>query len=113
MRSPALRPAFSAAEPALDAGVVNYGSPPPAGTVAAIRAPLLLNYAGQDERINAMVPAFEEALRAGNKSFTKHVYEGAQHAFNNDTSQARYNAEAAGLAWERTVAFFKESLAAG
>lgn len=105
--------AVAAAEPALDAGTVYYGSPPPAESVAAIRAPLLLHYAGTDERINAMVPAFEEALRAGGKTYTKHVYEGAQHAFNNDTSQARYNADAAGLAWERTVAFFKETLAAG
>lgn len=99
------------AEPTLDAGVVFYGSQPPAEQVASIEAPLLLNYAGQDERINAGIPAFEEALKAAGVSYTMHIYEGAQHAFNNDTSEARYNAEAAQLAWERTLAFFSEHLA--
>jgi carboxymethylenebutenolidase len=99
------------AEPTLDAGVVFYGSQPPTEQVANIKAPLLLNYAGQDERINAGIPVFEEALKAAGVTYTLHMYEGAQHAFNNDTSEARYNAEAAQLAWERTLAFFNEHLA--
>jgi carboxymethylenebutenolidase len=99
------------AEPTLDAGVVFYGSQPPAEEVAKIRAPLLLNYAGQDERINAGIPVFEEALKAAGVSYTLHMYEGAQHAFNTDTSEARYDAEAAQLAWERTLAFFNDHLA--
>lgn len=100
----------AAAAPELDAGVVYYGSPPPTETVADIQAPLLLHYAGEDQRINAQVPAFEEALRAAGKTYTKYVYEGAQHAFNNDTSQARYNPDAANLAWERTLAFLRQEL---
>jgi carboxymethylenebutenolidase len=99
------------ADPDLDAGVVFYGRTPPLDGVAAIQAPLLLHYAGLDERINADVPAFETALREAGKTFTKHVYEGAQHAFHNDTSQARYDEAAAQLAWDRTVAFFREELA--
>jgi carboxymethylenebutenolidase len=103
----------AAADPGLDAGVVYYGSPPPAEAVADIQAPLLLHYAGEDQRINAQVPAFETALQEAGKTYTKHVYEGAQHAFNNDTSQARYNPDAAKLAWERTLAFFRQELAEG
>lgn len=98
------------AQPDLDAGVVFYGVQPPAEQVAAIQAPLLLHYAGQDERINAGIPAFEEALKRAGKSYTLHIYEGTQHAFNNDTSEARYDADAAALAWERTMAFFAEQL---
>lgn len=103
----------AAADPELDAGVVYYGSPPPAEAVADIQAPLLLHYAGEDQRINAQVPAFETALQEAGQTYTKHVYEGAQHAFNNDTSQARYNPDAAKLAWERTLAFFRQELAEG
>ena len=101
----------AAAVPNLDAGVVFYGQAPATETVANIQAPLLLNYAGQDERINAGVPAFEEALKAGGKTYTLYLYEGVQHAFHNDTSAARYNEAAAKLAWERTVDFFKAELA--
>lgn len=103
----------AAADSGLDAGVVYYGSPPPAEAVVGIQAPLLLHYAGEDQRINAQVPAFETALQEAGKTYTKHVYEGAQHAFNNDTSQARYNPDAAKLAWERTLAFFRQELAEG
>lgn len=103
----------AAADSGLDAGVVYYGSPPPAEDVAGIQAPLLLHYAGEDQRINAQVPAFETALQEAGKTYTKHVYEGAQHAFNNDTSQARYNPDAAKLAWERTLTFFRQELAEG
>lgn len=99
------------AAPELDAGVVFYGPAPPSEEVASIEAPLLLHYAGLDERINAGVPAFEEALEAAGKDYTLHMYEGVNHAFHNDTSEARYDEEAATLAWERTIAFFEETLA--
>ena len=102
---------LAVASPALDAGVAYYGRQAPAADVATIEAPLLLHYAGMDERINAGIEAYKAALQAAGKEFTIHIYEGAQHAFNNDTSAARYNKEAADLAWSRTVAFFKEKLA--
>jgi carboxymethylenebutenolidase len=98
--------------PALDAGVAYYGRQADPADAAKIEAPLLLHYAGQDERINAGIDAYRQALEAAGKEFTIHIYEGAQHAFNNDTSEARYNEEAADLAWSRTVTFFKEKLAA-
>jgi len=99
------------ASPELDAGVVYYGGQPPAEDVSRIEARLLLHYAGLDERINAGIPAFEEALKAAGVDYQMFVYEGANHAFNNDTSEARYHKEAADLAWSRTIAFLKESLA--
>jgi carboxymethylenebutenolidase len=95
----------------LNAGVVYYGPPPPLDDVPSIRAPLMLHYAGQDARINAMVPAFEAALKAAGVRFQLFMYEGAQHAFNNDTSTERYDRAAAELAWGRTVGFFNEELA--
>ncbi|HSF31854.1 MAG TPA: dienelactone hydrolase family protein [Candidatus Tectomicrobia bacterium] len=98
--------------PALDAGVVYYGRQPKAAEVEKIKAPLLLHYAGQDARINEGIPAFEEALKKNNKPYTLYIYEGAQHAFNNDTGEARYNKAAAEQAWSRTIAFFKEHLKA-
>ena len=94
----------------LDAAVAYYGPQPPADKVPAIKAPLLLHYAGNDENVNKGIEAYEAALKAGNKKHTKHMYEGAQHAFNNNTNAARYNKAAADLAWERTIAFFKENL---
>jgi carboxymethylenebutenolidase len=103
---------LAVAEPSLNAGVVYYGMQPPAADVAKIQAPLLLNYAGMDDRINAGIGAFEEALKANNKDYTLHMYEGAQHAFNNDTNEARYNKEASDLAWGRTIEFFRQHLAA-
>jgi carboxymethylenebutenolidase len=100
------------ASPDLVAGVAYYGAQPKdAAEIAKIKAALLLQYAGQDERINAGIDAYKAALTAAGKDFTVYVYDGAQHAFNNDTSEARYNKEAAELAWGRTVAFFKEKLA--
>jgi carboxymethylenebutenolidase len=96
--------------PDLDAGVVYYGRQPKATDVEKIKAPLLLHYAGQDARINEGIPAFEEALKKANKPYTIYIYEGAQHAFNNDTSEARYSKSAAEQAWARTIAFFKEHL---
>ena len=102
---------LAVAEPTLNAGVVYYGQQPPAADVAKIQAPLLLNYAGTDERINAGIPAFEEALKKDGKQYTLYMYEGAQHAFLNDTNEARYNKAAADLAWSRTLDFFKQHLA--
>ncbi len=101
---------LAVAEPGLDAGVVYYGMQPPAAGVAGIKAPLLLHYAGLDERINAGIPAFEAALKAADKAYTLHMYEGVNHAFNNDTNAARYDKAAADLAWSRTIAFFQQNL---
>ena len=102
---------LAAAEPNLDAGVAYYGRQPPADQVAQIKAPLLLHYAGLDERVNAGIPAFEVALKAAGKTYEIHMYEGANHAFNNESNAARYNKEAADLAWSRTIAFLKKHLA--
>ena len=76
-----------------------------------IKSPLLLHYGGLDERINAGIPEFETALKAAGTAYELHMYDGANHAFNNDTSEARYSKEAADLAWGRTVGFFKKNLA--
>ncbi|HEV8389581.1 MAG TPA: dienelactone hydrolase family protein [Dongiaceae bacterium] len=103
---------LAVAEPTLDAGVVFYGAQPPAEDVVKIKAPLLLNYAGLDERIDAGIPAFEDALKKSSKDYTLYIYEGANHAFTDDTQAARYNKAAADLAWERTLAFFQKHLAA-
>jgi carboxymethylenebutenolidase len=100
----------AAAGTGLAAGVPYYGSTLPAEDVPRVGCPLLLQYAGMDERINAGIPAFEAALKQHGKSYELHVYPGAQHAFNNDTNAARYNKEAAELAWGRTVAFLKKHL---
>ena len=96
--------------PTLKAGVAYYGQQVPADQVPAIQAALLLHYAGNDERIDAGIPAYEAALKANGKRYTIYMYEGAQHAFNNDTGAARYNKAAADLAWGRTIAFFKQEL---
>jgi carboxymethylenebutenolidase len=98
--------------PGLKAGVAYYGVQVSADQVPAIQAPLLLHYAGNDERVDAGIPAYEAALKANGKRYTIYVYEGAQHAFNNDTSAARYNKAAADLAWGRTLAFLKDNLGA-
>jgi carboxymethylenebutenolidase len=97
--------------PDLKAGVIYYGLPVPADQVTAIRAPLLLHYAGLDQRVNAGIAAYEAALKANNKRYTIYVYPDVNHAFNNDTSN-RYDKPAADLAWSRTIAFFKEQLGA-
>jgi carboxymethylenebutenolidase len=98
---------LAVADPALAAGVAYYGRQAPAADVAKITAPLMLHYASLDERINAGIAEYEAALKAAGKSYELHMYEGANHAFNNDTNEARYNKEAADLAWSRTVAFLK------
>jgi len=96
--------------PDLDAAVPYYGGQPKAEDVAKIKAPMLLNYAGNDERINKGIPDFEAALKKANVDYKLYIYDGAQHAFNNDSNPERYNKEAAELAWKRTVDFFKEKL---
>ena len=96
--------------PGLDAAVVYYGEQPRESDVEKIRAPLLLHYAGLDERINQGIPAYDDALKKANKKYALHIYEGANHAFNDDTREARYNKPAADQAWSRTIAFFKANL---
>jgi len=98
-------------EPGLTAGVAYYGGQPKPEDVPKIQAALMLHYAGLDERINAGIPAYEAALKQAGKTYELHLYEGVNHAFNNDTGAARYNKEAADLAWGRTIAFLKKHLA--
>ena len=93
----------------LNAGVPFYGRQADASDVPKIQAPLLINYAEDDKRINEGMEAYAAALKANGKTFEQHVYPGTRHAFHND-STPRYNKEAAKLAWERTVAFFKKHL---
>jgi len=96
--------------PDLTAAVPYYGMPAAAEDVPKIKAALLLNYAGLDERINAGIPAFEAALKAAEVNYQIYMYAGAKHAFNNDTNAERYNPEAAKHAWQRTISFLKEKL---
>jgi carboxymethylenebutenolidase len=98
------------ANPELAAAVPFYGRQPPTEEVARIQAPLLLHYAGNDERVNEGWPAYEEALQAQGKTYAAHVYPGTQHGFHND-STPRYDEAAAALAWQRTVDWFKRYLA--
>jgi len=94
----------------LDAAAPYYGSVPKTEDVPKIKAPILAHYAENDERINAGIPAFEEALKVNNKDYQIFKYPGTQHAFNNDSNPERYNEEQAKIAWKRTVDFFKENL---
>jgi carboxymethylenebutenolidase len=96
---------------ALNAGVPFYGPAAPTEEVGKIKARLLIQYASSDERINAMWPAFEKALKQHKVPYTMHMYENTNHGFHNN-STPRYNEAAAKLAWERTVAFFQEHLKA-
>jgi carboxymethylenebutenolidase len=96
--------------PDLDAAVPYYGRQPAAEDVEKIKAPIMAHYAGNDQGINAGIPAFEEALKKYNKEYQIFMYEGAGHAFNNDSNPERYNEQAAKLAWGRTIGFFKEKL---
>ena len=91
----------------LSAGVPFYGSAPNVEDVPKIKCPLLIQSAEVDERINASWPAFEKALQAAHVPYERHLYPGTQHGFNNDTTP-RYDAAAAKLAWERTIAFFNK-----
>ncbi len=102
---------LAAHAPELVACVSFYGPPPPPDEAKDIKAKMLLHYAGLDSRVNARVPAFEKALKAAHVDYTKYVYEGVNHAFHNDTAGARFDAPAAKLAWERTIAFLKKTLA--
>lgn len=101
--------AIAVAYPELAAGVPFYGRQPDPATVSEIEAALLIQYASLDERINAGWPAYKEALDAAGTNYTMQMYEGVNHGFHNDTTP-RYDEEAATLAEERTVAFFKEHL---
>ena len=97
--------------PDLSAAVPFYGTQPTAAEAAKIKAPLLIHYADNDERVNSGWPAYEAALKANNVSFTMHRYAGTQHGFNNDTTP-RYDRAAATLAWQRTVEFLNKNLRA-
>jgi carboxymethylenebutenolidase len=94
----------------LNAGVPFYGAAPAAADVPKIKSPLMIQYAGMDERINAMWPEYEAALKAAKVSHQMHTYEGTNHGFHNN-STPRYDEKAANLAWDRTIAFFKQHLA--
>ncbi|MBS0012113.1 MAG: dienelactone hydrolase family protein [Bacteroidales bacterium] len=94
----------------LDAAVPYYGSQPDSEDVPGIKAAVMAHYAGNDPRINAGIEEFEDAMKEAGIEYSIYMYEGASHAFNNDTSPERYHEEAAKLAWERTVEFFKEKL---
>jgi carboxymethylenebutenolidase len=95
--------------PDLAAAVPFYGNHPSADNAAKVKAPLLIHFAGMDDRINSAWPAYEEALKAAGIRYSAHSYAGTQHGFNNDTTP-RFDAAAAQLAWSRTMAFFAEHL---
>ena len=95
--------------PDLGAAVPFYGPAPATESVAAIQAPLLLMFADNDDFVNKTWPAYEAALKAAGKRYEAHRYPGTQHGFNNDTTP-RFDAAAAGQAWQRTVAFFNRTL---
>ena len=97
--------------PDLAAAVPFYGNHPAVEEAAKVKAPLLIHFAAVDERINAAWPAYEAALKAAGARYTAHQYPGTQHGFNNDTTP-RFDAAAAKLAWERTLAFFAQHLKA-
>ncbi len=99
---------LAVADPDLAAGIAYYGRQAAAADVPAIKAPLMLHYGALDERINAGIADFEAALKANSKVYELFVYEGANHAFNNDSNAARYGKDAADLAWSRSVAFMKK-----
>jgi carboxymethylenebutenolidase len=95
--------------PDLKAAVPFYGGQPPVQDVPKINAPLLIHYAELDTRVNEGWPAYEAALKANKKEYTAYIYPGVNHGFHNDTTP-RYDEIAATLAWQRTIAFFKEKL---
>ena len=96
--------------PDLNAAAPYYGRQPAVEDVPKIKAAVMAHYAGEDERINAGIEAFEKALKEAGIDYQIFVYEGAQHAFNNDSNPDRYHEQSAKLAWKRTVDFFKEKL---
>lgn len=97
--------------PDLNAAVSFYGNHPAAADAVKVKAPLLIQFAGTDERINASWPVYETALKAAGARYTAHQYAGTQHGFNNDTTP-RFDEVNAKLAWNRTLAFFKQTLGA-
>jgi carboxymethylenebutenolidase len=101
---------LAAAGTTMNAGVSYYGAQLPAAEVPKISCPLMLHYGSLDTRIDAGIAAYEAALKENKKTYEIFMYEGADHAFNNDTNAARYNKAAADLAWKRTVEFFKTYL---
>jgi carboxymethylenebutenolidase len=101
---------LSVASADLDAGVSYYGRQPKAEDVPKIKAPLLFHYAGLDARINAGIPALVEAMEKAKVPYDLVVHAGVNHAFNNDTSEARYDRETAERAWAHTVTFLKKHL---
>ncbi|HEX5652710.1 MAG TPA: dienelactone hydrolase family protein [Chitinophagaceae bacterium] len=96
--------------PSLKAAVPFYGRQPATEDVPKIKAAIQLHYAAMDERVNAGIPAYEEALKKNNITYELYMYEGAQHAFHNDTAPTRYNEKAAKLAWQRTLDFFARNV---
>jgi carboxymethylenebutenolidase len=96
--------------PTLKAAVAFYGRQPEAADVSRIKAAVQLHYGALDERINAGIPAYEDALKKNKIRYELYVYEGANHAFHNDTAPTRYNEVAAKLAWKRTMDFFGKFL---
>jgi carboxymethylenebutenolidase len=96
--------------PSLKAAVPFYGRQPNTEDVPKIKAALQLHYAEIDERVNAGIAAYEEALKKNNIKYELYMYPGAQHAFHNDTAPSRYNEAAAKLAWQRTLDFFAKHL---
>lgn len=103
---------LAVASPDLAAAVAYYGGQPATEAVPQIKARLMLHYAGLDDRINAGIPAFEDALNAAGTDYQLFMYDGVNHAFNNETSAARYDKAAADLAWSRTIELFRETLSA-
>jgi len=98
------------ADPAADACVLFYGRALTEEQVAQVKVPLMMNYAGNDPRVNAMIPDFRKALDEHGVAYSLHMYPGTGHGFHNDTSQARYSEEAAKLAWTRSTRFFHHYL---
>ena len=96
--------------PSLKAAVAFYGRQAEAADVPKIKGAIQLHYGGLDERVNAGIPAYEEALKKNNIPYELYIYDGANHAFHNDTAPTRYNEAAAKLAWQRTMDFFKKHL---
>jgi carboxymethylenebutenolidase len=101
---------LAVADPKLNAAVAYYGSQVKAEDVPQIKASVMLHYGGLDERINAGIPAYEAALKENKIDYKVYVYDGVNHAFNNDSSPTRYNEPAAKLAWQRTLDLFKAKI---
>jgi carboxymethylenebutenolidase len=100
----------AASQPATAAAVCFYGRALSAAEIADVGVPLMMHYAGEDTRVNAMIPDFRGALDQHAVAYSLHMYPGTKHGFHNDTSQARYDSAAAKLAWQRTLRFFEAYL---